>query len=325
MKSAVSLPTTGSDDETDFLMPPGLGGASSSALGASSSASGNKKGKMEKHKKEKTAGTKPKKMWKKPATSKPPRFGRSLKDVLGDVDLSNVPRLNVPVPKMVYGPADDLVEFFSPPRLVPIARISGLKAELSCDLQTGWDLMMESHQRRALAELHRRRPVVLVVSPPCTLWSPLMDSNWLRMGEPLKTLRMKQGTQLLAFAMHACKIQKDAGRFFVFEHPHKAKSFEQSVVMDLEEGKNAAWRAKFDQCMFGLVSPRGEPMQKRTVLLTNIAAVHQRFHGMNCLGGHTHRRIESSQDGVKLSVYAQCYPDGMVRALVDAIKIHVSG
>ena len=73
--------------------------------------------------------------------------------------------------------------------------------------------------------------------------------------------------------------------------------------------------AVFDQCQFGLRSPRGNPMQKRTRFLTNLKPLYEALNGKVCDHSHEHDKIEGSQDGIKLSVHAQTYPDQLVETI----------
>ena len=74
----------------------------------------------------------------------------------------------------IYGSSvnDDVVEVYSPPRICQSAAARGLKAELSFDLTTGYDLNQQHSKgyiRKLLAE---RRPKLLIASPPRTKFSP---------------------------------------------------------------------------------------------------------------------------------------------------------
>ena len=85
----------------------------------------------------------------------------------------------------------------------------------------------------------------------------------------------------------------------------------------------------FDQCRFGLKSPLGHPLKKRTRLLAhNVKGVNQEFRlKCNCpkvldfgQGLTKHKIILGTESGHKLSRWAQCYPKGMVDAFVRCIQ-----
>ena len=63
---------------------------------------------------------------------------------------------------------DDVMEIFSPPRILEHTKKFGLRGNLSVDLRTGWDLSLQDHQSNLLMEIHRRRPTIVFLEPPCT-------------------------------------------------------------------------------------------------------------------------------------------------------------
>ena len=61
-----------------------------------------------------------------------------------------------------------VAEVYSPPRLVKEAKRRGLRAEMSVDITTGTDLRDPEARQQIGDQLRRRRPRLLMVSPPCT-------------------------------------------------------------------------------------------------------------------------------------------------------------
>ena len=70
---------------------------------------------------------------------------------------------------------EHLAEYFSPPRLAPKAREYGLIASLSLDLTTNWNLAQPKFQEAAYLALSKRPIEFLMLSPPCSCFSPLME------------------------------------------------------------------------------------------------------------------------------------------------------
>lgn len=214
-------------------------------------------------------------------------------------------------------PLDDLIEVFSPPRLCAPAQQLGLVANVSMDLETGWDFTISAHRAAACAEIRKRKPQVLAVSPPCTWFSKMMDVNWKRMDTQKKANGMEIATLLLDFTMLLCRLQLEQGRYFIFEHPYKALSWSRQSVRDVLAHPSVK-QSMFDQCQFGLKSKlRCVPMRKRTTLASNLPAVHVRFHNCLCRGGHKHQVIEGWEGGVRRSTWAQKYPSAMCLGLVQ--------
>ena len=68
----------------------------------------------------------------------------------------------------------DVVELFSPPRVVPACAALGLAAGISVDIQNdGTDLSDPEHQHRIMSYIQRVKPKVTIISPPCTFYSQL--------------------------------------------------------------------------------------------------------------------------------------------------------
>ena len=68
-----------------------------------------------------------------------------------------------------------VAEVYSPPRVIELAQQFGLRRGFALDLTNGWDFTLASDRARALKLLRRDRPVLLIGSPPCTVWSTLQN------------------------------------------------------------------------------------------------------------------------------------------------------
>ena len=64
---------------------------------------------------------------------------------------------------------DDVMELFSPPRILEYTAILGLRGDLSADLASGWDLSLEQDRANLLTEIVRRRPKIVFLEPPLHL------------------------------------------------------------------------------------------------------------------------------------------------------------
>ena len=187
------------------------------------------------------------------------------------------------------------------------------------DLKVGKDLSQLEMRIEVFRVIEQRRPKLLVTSPPCTMYSKLQRLwNIKRMSPEEYTRRKAIVDEYLWFA-HTCnKIQHNAGRSFAHEHPAGASSWTEDstqAVVTLP----GTYNALFDQCQFGLTSPRGTPLKKKTRILCNNAQLFNALHGCNCRrGSHTHTRIMGSEDGHRLSTWSENYPPALCHALLDA-------
>ena len=98
---------------------------------------------------------------------------------------------------------DDFIEIFSRPRLIP--RISalhlGMVASMSVDILTGFDLLLPEKRQEIMTYLWARRPRSAMLSPPCTMFSQLMNTNWARMDPAVVKARWQEAMVLLKFAL----------------------------------------------------------------------------------------------------------------------------
>ena len=234
------------------------------------------------------------------------------------------------------GNPDDVVELFSPPRVCPVATTAGLQASLSIDIETGFDLRKVAVQRAVMAELERRDPKCVVVSPPCTWFSQLMKLwNIKRMDQGKCRELEAEAMTLLNFGMAVAKRQQQKGKAFVFEHPHLATSWQCEYVNECRE-LDGVHTCTFDLCRYGLASPvHNFPMKKGTTFMTNMPSFGA-FNNMKCkciaqnwdVPGFKkmakHRRVQDNEGPFKLSRFCQIYPVPLVQEMVRCIGIHVS-
>ena len=102
----------------------------------------------------------------------------------------------------------------------------GWSLELSVqDLITGkiWDLSTTESQQEVLKMVRRDRPKLLMVCPPCTIFSNLQFIE----GDPELRCPDKwaEAVKLVEFAVQVCNLQRKLGGGFIFEHPQSASSW----------------------------------------------------------------------------------------------------
>ena len=172
--------------------------------------------------------------------------------------------------------ADDVMEVFSPPRILEHTVALGLRGDLSADLATGWDLSLEHHRANLLTEIVRRRPKIVILEPPCTWFSQLLSLNWKHMPRHLREQRLAAAVVLFEFCLLIMRIRLHAGRAFILEHPLGATSWKHPQINDVMFSFANIFWADFDFCMFGT------RVKKATRLMTNIPHVYKRFMKVRC-------------------------------------------
>ena len=82
-----------------------------------------------------------------------------------------------------------VAEVYSPPRMCEMAEKLNMKGGFSLDLTTkdengqAWDLSQQHFRTKALKLLEEVKPMLLVVCPPCTMFSTMQNVNIAKMGE----------------------------------------------------------------------------------------------------------------------------------------------
>ena len=147
--------------------------------------------------------------------------GLSMKEITQTLEM--VPRRHLPLwsvearRNLAGSLQNDVLEVYSPERTVRYARKVGMRAELSIDLLTGWNLLDLDVRMRVVREIKVRRPKVLMMSPPCTWFSGLMNWNWAKISPPIREQGFRDATLHLEFCMLLADVQESDGSGWVLE------------------------------------------------------------------------------------------------------------
>lgn len=165
----------------------------------------------------------------------------------------------------------DVSEIFSRPRLVPRCQFFNLTAGESFDWKDDEEMDLAGINGRATVWNHIKLyvPKVIVLSPPCTLYSALVNM-WGRkaMGEAKYQKRRAEADRLLSFACEIGLHQLRSRQHFVFEHPDGASSWTTGPLLHLSQQPGVI-ETRFDQCCFGLRSPvASSPFARERVSFT---------------------------------------------------------
>lgn len=128
----------------------------------------------------------------------------------------------------------DFIEVFSPQRVGPWMGRLGISQTLAIDVVSGWDLTDKKVQKEIINHIQHHKPTIVMLSPPCTPFSSLQRLNAHRVVDTdLRDLKLKEGLVLLRFTMQVANAQIDNDKYFCFEHPFGATSFDQNCVKKL--------------------------------------------------------------------------------------------
>ena len=221
-----------------------------------------------------------------------------------------------------------VAEICNPNRFGPFTDHFGLRAGQAFDLELGWNLLNTQHQNTVVSYLKTERPGLVVISPPCTKFSRLLNLSWpkwqsnpQKFDEHIRELR--KARKLLKFCADLCLLCNSLGLSVVFEHPWSASSWEETCLQQLVNHQDFHL-ARLDQCMFGLTTDQGAFMRKRSGFLTNNLTIAQHLNS-TCDRSHQHELVMGRDRGspVNRSRLAQKYPLGLVNAILIAYAISI--
>ena len=118
----------------------------------------------------------------------------------------------------------DVVEVFSPERVGEMCKKFGLEQGAAMDLKNGYDFDSAKDRARCWEEIERSAPLLVIGSPPCTLFSQLQEINkfmyrdnkvWTEKSQQ----KLQQAKRYIKFCTDIYEYQRSKGRFFLHEHP----------------------------------------------------------------------------------------------------------
>ena len=208
--------------------------------------------------------------------------------------------------------------------LSPLHSNRTCQAGKSYDLLTGFNLLDPNVQHQVVEEITRHGTRVVGLSPPCTFFSKLMDTNWARMDPVASSLKVTDAICMLDLCVWLARWQMERGNYFFLEHPFTAKSWSRANVQALA-GLPGVKKSVFDQCQFGLVTKiNKDAMKKRTIILSNMESIYERFNGRLCDKQHAHVTVAGTEGGERRSTHAQRYPRELCNALAECIRKQLS-
>lgn len=181
----------------------------------------------------------------------------------------------------------------------------------------GYDLLSGPGRSMVLKTLQQHRPFLVVLAFDCRIWTVMTNMNpdvdW-------ETARQKIGLPTLRIVVLICKIQHEAGRFYLVENPvgSKAWTFHDILLRLLTDhgGKFVIG----DQCAYGARDQEtNRPIRKTTGYVTNSDAVANAV-GRRCTCPHgAHQAVISQNRFGQRSKQAAQYPEGLCRANCDGV------
>lgn len=181
-----------------------------------------------------------------------------------------------------------------------------------------WDCRVAADRVWVKKRIHEDKPELIVVCPPCTLFSSLQNLSPNALPSEPCPDRWREALEMLGFAVEICLIQHRAGRFFLFELPSTATSWEDECLKGLVQTAGVL-TSLLDMCRYGMVATDGDgeaPVRKTIRIATNSPEVADVF-SVRCEGGRRHVLLVSGRPK-----FAAVYPPGFCRAIVAGFALH---
>ena len=224
----------------------------------------------------------------------------------------------------------EVVEIYSPPRVVEMANKMELRGGWSLDLTTNdetgtpWDFNDARMRNKAIRKFIADKLLVLIGSPMCTEYSTMNRINNSRMPKEEVEARLAYARRHLEFCIKLYEIEWQNGRYFVHEHPAGAGSWDEEM-MQRRMNREGVQRVVGDQCQYGLKSTDEigtAPARKRTRSLTNAVCIARRL-SRRCLNKpdyQAHRHVALTNGRPRA---AQVCPDKFCREICRGIHEQV--
>ena len=184
------------------------------------------------------------------------------------------------------------------------------------------DFRLESDRKRARAMVLKDRPGLLILSPPCTLFSHLQNLHPQGLPNVRAPAAWAEAIVFIEFAMELAEVQRRAGQCFVFEHPPAATSWKLACLIEMMS-KDGVEECVFDMCTFGMkaTDADGEALVRKTTrVITNDPGIASILQGARCTGGHRHVHLIGGRPPA-----AAIYPMDLCKCLLSGVDVTRKG
>ena len=192
-----------------------------------------------------------------------------------------------------------------------------MKQGTSYDLITGWDLSTAENRRKMWSTLRHEKPELIIACPPCKMFSLLQELNFSKMPWDQAVHLIQIGLDDLELAALVATWQHRRGKYFVFEHPDGARSWDEECMQRLA-GLPGVRRTRCDMCAYGMAVDESGFNLKPTGILTNSKCISKRLQ-RRCPRDHVHAPLMGGR-AVKAQVYPQAFCEEIIKGIKDQIR-----
>ena len=208
-----------------------------------------------------------------------------------------------------------------------MTRDMGLRSGWSLDLTTQdvdgkyWGFTKLEMRNRAVRKLMSDKPILLIGSPTCIVYSVMNNVNHARVPDEVVRQRSREARVHLEFCAKFYHLQREAGRYLLHEHLESASSWQEDCINDMLS-RNGVLKVTVDQCRYGLKSrnKHGEGFARNsTSFMTNSPCIAERLKRRypNRKGTEAHKHVTWKGGRTRA---AQVYPPGFCKAICLGLK-----
>ncbi len=197
--------------------------------------------------------------------------------------------------------------------------------DLTVDDEHGeaWDFDRKSKRDAALGRVRREKPKFLILSPMCRAFSSWQNLNRMNQNSAETRGQKLRAMIHLRFAMELAKEQMLGGRYFVFEHPAMATSWNERCVRSVLEMPDME-RVMSHLCQFEYQDPRdGSPLKKPTYFMSNseevLANLERKCTGQDGMCSRARGGRHTQIAGRRLTRHSQIYSDEVCKAMLQGM------
>ena len=222
-----------------------------------------------------------------------------------------------------------VTEVYSPPRVTAMCSNFKLNPGLAMDLLTvdpkdgqPWDFSRAHKREMAIEHVKREKPWLVIGSPMCAPFSALQRLNFPRQCPEVVKELIRRGVEHIEFCTKLYRMQAEAGRFFLHEHPWSATSWSLGCIQRVLRMKGVEL-VRGDMCQFGMIiSEAGGTgyLKKPTGFMTNSPEIAARLN-KQCTANkddETHQHVPIFNHG--RAHKAAIYPPKLCADILKGLK-----
>ena len=225
--------------------------------------------------------------------------------------------MNVYLSNARTGKHHDLVEIFG--GLAGVSRVA-IRRHLSTgenfDLTSGIDLSKRSERRELIKYLHKYRPMMAILAPPCTPFGPWSNLNRIINPES-HAASLLWGIPLANLAATVARVQLDNGCHFMAENPWLSRMWHLPSWQVLLRDPRVFY-CYLDQCAYKLKDAEGLLTKKPTAFVCSDEAFADELHKV-CKCTQPHSQLVGTLQGQNKTAFAQVWPMDLCEAIVQAV------